>query len=94
MSNIPYNTSNPNAGFNLIENFENINSPANVVFDETTGHFKINNSTTLTSVCPHNGCRLNYNKNEQKFVCPCHNSKFNLNGKCLQGPACPNSIKL
>ncbi len=94
MPNIPYNISNPNAGFNLIENFETVNSPANVVFDEKTENYIVNDNTKLTSVCPHNGCRLNYNKNEQKFVCPCHNSKFNLNGKCLQGPACPNSIKM
>ena len=93
MSNIPYNINNPNSGYQIIESFESKNSQANVVFNSKTGNYKVND-TLLTSICPHNGCRLNYNSNSQQFICPCHNSKFNLEGTCLQGPACPNSIKL
>jgi len=91
MSKIPYNTSNPNSGYNSIETQ---NSHAKAVLEEASGNYIVNDKTTLTSVCPHNGCRLNYNKQSEQFVCPYHNSKFNLNGKCLQGPACPNRINV
>jgi Rieske Fe-S protein len=39
----------------------------------------------LSRRCPHAGCNVNYENN--KFVCPCHQSKFNLEGHVLQGPA-------
>ena len=37
--------------------------------------------------CTHMGCLLNFNENENVFVCPCHSSKFNLDGSVLKGPA-------
>lgn len=37
--------------------------------------------------CTHMGCVLNFNENENVFVCPCHSSKFNLDGSVLKGPA-------
>jgi Rieske Fe-S protein len=35
--------------------------------------------------CTHQGCEIN--AYETQFVCPCHGSEFNLDGKVLQGPA-------
>lgn len=37
--------------------------------------------------CTHMGCILNIDEKNQKFVCPCHNSEFNIDGKRLKGPA-------
>lgn len=37
--------------------------------------------------CPHLGCKLNYDPEKELIVCPCHQSKFNLLGKYLEGPA-------
>lgn len=37
--------------------------------------------------CTHMGCLLNYSENENAFVCPCHSSKFSLDGTVLKGPA-------
>lgn len=37
--------------------------------------------------CPHLGCKLNYDPEKDLIVCPCHQSKFNLLGKYLEGPA-------
>lgn len=38
----------------------------------------------FNSICPHAGCRVSFNgakqADEQLFVCPCHNSAFNLDG--------------
>lgn len=37
--------------------------------------------------CPHLGCKLNYDPEEEIIVCPCHQSKFSLKGKFISGPA-------
>ena len=37
--------------------------------------------------CTHMGCVLNFSENENTFVCPCHSSKFSLDGTVLKGPA-------
>ena len=37
--------------------------------------------------CPHLGCKLNWNKQERSWDCPCHGSRFAENGKLLDNPA-------
>lgn len=37
--------------------------------------------------CPHMGCRLYWNEEGQSFDCPCHGSRFDREGKLLDGPA-------
>lgn len=41
----------------------------------------------LSNICPHNGCIVNYENNEKKFICPCHQSIFNTNGSKINGPS-------
>ena len=43
--------------------------------------------TAFSPVCPHLGCRYNWNAEDQHFVCPCHGSVFSKDGKVLHGPA-------
>lgn len=31
--------------------------------------------------CPHLGCTVDYKQDKEAFVCPCHDSSFNLNGE-------------
>ena len=38
--------------------------------------------------CSHLGCTLNYNKIDNVYECPCHGSRFNMNGEVIDGPAC------
>jgi len=40
----------------------------------------------LSSKCTHLGCKIN-KLEDDKLVCPCHGSKFNLDGKVIQCPA-------
>lgn len=35
----------------------------------------------LNVVCPHAGCFVDFSAVKEKFICPCHNSAFALNGK-------------
>ena len=37
--------------------------------------------------CPHMGCRLIFNEIEKTWDCPCHASRFDLDGKCISGPS-------
>ncbi len=37
--------------------------------------------------CPHVGCRLIFNEIEKTWDCPCHGSRFDLDGRCISGPA-------
>lgn len=37
--------------------------------------------------CPHMGCRLYWNEETQSYDCPCHGSRFDREGKLLDGPA-------
>ena len=47
----------------------------------------------LNAVCTHLGCVVPWNKNENKFMCPCHGSQYNKEGKVVRGPA-PLSLAL
>ena len=37
--------------------------------------------------CPHMGCRLIFNEIEKTWDCPCHASRFDVDGKCISGPS-------
>jgi Rieske Fe-S protein len=41
----------------------------------------------FSTVCPHLGCGIDWNESDRRFVCPCHDSYFSLEGKTLTGPA-------
>ena len=37
--------------------------------------------------CPHFGCGLVFNEIEKTWDCPCHGSRFDLDGKCIMSPS-------
>jgi len=37
--------------------------------------------------CSHLGCSIAWNESENKFICPCHSSSFDINGEVLNPPA-------
>ncbi|HEX6507843.1 MAG TPA: Rieske (2Fe-2S) protein [Chloroflexota bacterium] len=41
----------------------------------------------LTSICPHMGCVLSFDRRGQAFVCPCHEARFDLHGRFEHGQA-------
>lgn len=47
----------------------------------------------INSVCTHLGCVVPWNASENKFMCPCHGSQYNAEGKVVRGPA-PLSLAL
>ncbi|RZT84719.1 Rieske Fe-S protein [Pseudonocardia sediminis] len=40
----------------------------------------------LSTVCPHQGCQVNAIR-DGAVICPCHGSRFGLDGAVLEGPA-------
>lgn len=38
-------------------------------------------------VCPHMGCNVHWNSSEASWDCPCHGSRFAIDGRVLNGPA-------
>lgn len=41
----------------------------------------------LSAKCTHAGCEVAWRADENDFHCPCHNSKFTIDGKVISGPA-------
>ena len=41
----------------------------------------------LTSICPHLGCTVPWNKEKNQFVCPCHGAIFTKDGSMVSGPS-------
>ena len=38
-------------------------------------------------VCTHLGCTVPWDAEQNRFICPCHNSQYDAAGRVLQGPA-------
>jgi len=54
------------------------NEPIGAVFLRRTGKDGVE---AIHVVCPHAGCFIGYDQDENEFLCPCHNAHFDLTGK-------------
>jgi cytochrome b6-f complex iron-sulfur subunit len=51
-------------------------------------HPSDNTFNALSAVCTHQGCIVSsYDAGSSQFVCPCHGSRYDVNGQVKQGPA-------
>ena len=89
------NTNTNNTTMINTDNSANTCNRANqeITVDELANEFTVGGDLVLTRICPHNQCPIDINQNGDGFICPCHASKFDKCGNCLEGPACPNNIR-
>lgn len=41
----------------------------------------------MSAVCTHLGCLAQYEREQNRILCPCHGSRFSTEGQVMQGPA-------
>lgn len=44
-------------------------------------------------ICTHLGCTVKWHEEEDRFICPCHGSQYDVQGRVIRGPA-PRSLAL
>lgn len=47
----------------------------------------VGNKHIVYNKCPHLKCNLVFNEEELTWDCPCHGSRFDLDGYCIEGPS-------
>lgn len=55
-----------------------------VYFDSEGKEHKVSN------ICPHLKCFLTFNEVDKTWDCPCHGSRFDVDGNVVKGPSCYN----
>jgi len=74
----------------------NKNTRALVLYNNNAGAIIVEHNAddtykAISGICTHQGCIVSdFEGNSSVFVCPCHNSRFDLNGHVVQGPASAN----
>lgn len=52
------------------------------------GIYRQNETLYIVDIlCPHLGCTLKFNDHDKCWDCPCHGSRFSIEGKIIKGPA-------
>jgi Rieske Fe-S protein len=59
-------------------------SPVNITRVGDTG--SADDFLALSSTCPHLGCQVHWEPQNNRFFCPCHNGVFNPEGVAIGGP--------
>lgn len=70
------------AFYNGNPKFTNIGGKSVAIYKDDKGREHI-----VYNKCPHLKCSLVFNKVEKTWDCPCHGSRFDLDGKCIMGPS-------
>lgn len=47
---------------------------------------KGNSIIALSPACTHLGCFVNFDRNINEFICPCHGGRYDIEGKVISGP--------
>lgn len=71
--------------------YESVFTPSRTIFRPQLVSNVLESTVNLLRIskprCPHMGCALNWNAQEQSWDCPCHGSRFAQDGTVLDNPA-------
>jgi Rieske Fe-S protein len=81
-----YAPKTPNSAFVMADGGGD-NAPGDLAFGGFLVKDQSGKLNALAINCSHLGCSVALNQAAQSFDCPCHGSRFNLNGDVLRGPA-------
>ena len=62
--------------------YKKINGEKVAIYKDTNGKEHI-----VYNRCPHMKCGIVFNEVENTWDCLCHGSRFDLDGKCIEGPS-------
>jgi len=78
-------------GFKVIGTTAQLNEKGSILNEDleviVVRNPETNAIVALNSVCPHKGCNVEWDEEDNNLECPCHDSEFALDGKVLEGPA-------
>jgi menaquinol-cytochrome c reductase iron-sulfur subunit len=57
---------------------------AGAVFDTPGGPMALD---ARSAICPHLGCAVGFDQGAKNYLCPCHDSRFSVEGAKLTGPS-------
>ena len=71
-------------------------SPTGALVNVTRLHAPAETSSfaAFSSACPHLGCRVHWESQHRRFVCPCHNGVFDPEGRATGGPPFEEGLDL
>ena len=55
---------------------------------------KSGKAIAFNPTCNHQGCLVDWDQTKDQFICPCHNSIFEADGKLVSGPATESLLPL
>jgi glycine/D-amino acid oxidase-like deaminating enzyme/nitrite reductase/ring-hydroxylating ferredoxin subunit len=75
-----------------VKSFDEVNPGEGKVMEidgKKHGVYRDDNGTlhVVSAVCTHLGCINHWNEVEKSWDCPCHGSRFDINGDVIEGPA-------
>ena len=83
-----------NSSINIYENingyFKGIITKNNLIYNYKDKAIYIDSKGKkhiVNRICPHAKCKLIFNSKELTWDCPCHGSRFNIDGKVINGPS-------
>ena len=63
---------------------------ASVVVNYSSSKTGADKVEALNVTCPHAGCPVEFKAGPRNFLCPCHDSRFNLDGSLVAGARSPS----
>lgn len=78
-------------GFTVVGTIAQLNEKGSILNEDleviVVRNLETDQIVALNSVCPHAGCNVKWEDEDKNLKCPCHDSKFAVDGKLLKGPA-------